>query len=68
MAKHDVRADTTPALQFPNVGKFPTVSALRTAISGSGVSASYPTATLEAMTKNDLIFVCRSHAIACVGL
>lgn len=69
MAKHDVNADTVPALPYPKTGaKFPTISALRTAIAGSAEAASYPTATLEAMTKNDLIYVCRLHGIACVGI
>lgn len=69
MAKHDVNADTLPALSYPKTGtKFPTISALRTAIAGSGVAASYPTEKLEAMTKNDLVYICRLHGIACVGI
>lgn len=70
MAKYDAKADVVPALTYPNTlsGKFPTIGALRTAIAGSAQAASYPTAKLEAMTKNDLIYICRLHGIACVGI
>lgn len=70
MAHHDPLNDITPVLTVQNVmlGKFPTIAALKAAISGSGVSASYPAAAMQTMTKNDLIFICKSHAIACVGL
>lgn len=46
----------------------PTIAALKAAISGSGVSASYPAATMMTMTKDDLIYICRTNAIAVAGL
>lgn len=68
MADFDVENDTTPKLPYAAVGYLPSIAALKTAISGSGVSASYPAATLRAMSKNDLIYVCRLHGIAVTGL
>jgi hypothetical protein len=71
MADFDIKNDVTPMLPFPSTnagGKFPTIAALRAAIAGSGVAASYPTATLLASTKNDLVFICRTHGIAVVGI
>lgn len=67
MPNLDLKNDITPALQFDKPST-PTVSALRAAIAGSGVAASYPTAFLDGATVNDLIYVCRQHGIAVVGL
>lgn len=68
MAQLDVNADTTPVLVNKKADTKPTISALRTAIEGSGVAASYPTAVLEASTKDDLIYICKTHSISVVGL
>lgn len=69
MANRDVNADAANPLKYRSTSHTsPTVAALKTAISGSGVSASYPAATLLAMTKNDLIYVCRQNGIAVAGL
>lgn len=69
MADFDVNADTRPALPYPNTGRAkPSISALKTAISGSGKASSYPTDRLNAATKNDLIYICRTEGISVVGL
>jgi len=62
MAQFDVVNDTVPKRLNNRVVK-PTISELRAAISGSGVAASYPTATLNSSTRNDLIRICRVHSI-----
>lgn len=46
----------------------PTIAALKAAIAGSGVSARYPAAMMFGATRNDLIYVCRVHAITVAGL
>jgi len=67
MPDFDPRADITP--QNPLVvNDKPTVAALKAAIAGSGVSASYPAAQLLAMTKNDLVAICVNNSIAVSGL
>lgn len=67
MAVNDPTYDYTPVLT--NRGdRGPSVTALRAAIAGSGVAASYPSRVLDAMTKDDLIFVCKTHSIAVTGL
>ena len=68
MANHDVKADVTPVLVNKKADTKPTIAALRAAIAGSGVSGSYPTAFLDAATKDDLIYVCKTHDISVVGL
>jgi hypothetical protein len=68
MANFDVKTDVTPVLVNKKADTKPTITDLRTAISGSGVSASYPTAFLNAATKDDLIYVCKTHGISVVGL
>jgi len=68
VADHDVKADTVPALKFTDTRVHPSIAELKAAISGSGVSASYPTAVLKAATKNDLIYICRVHNISVNGL
>jgi hypothetical protein len=68
MANFDVNADTTPVLSNKKADTKPTIAALRTAITGSGVSASYPTAFLDGATKDDLVYVCKTHGISVVGL
>lgn len=68
MAGFDPENDTVPALAYPGAGQKPSVATLRTAIAGSGVAASYPTARLETATKNDLVYICRVHSIAVAGL
>ena len=59
--------DYTPVL-VNRSDRGPSVAALKAAISGSGVSASYPAATMQTMTKDDLIFVCKTHSIAVTGM
>lgn len=68
MAQFDRNADTTPQMLNKRADTKPTVSALRTAIEGSGVAASYPTAVLETATKDDLVYICKTHNISVVGL
>jgi hypothetical protein len=68
MANFDQNADTTPQRLNKRANTKPTISDLRTAISGSGVSGSYPAAFLDAATKDDLIYVCKTHGISVVGL
>lgn len=68
MANFDVNADSTPVLVNKKADTKPTIDALRTAIAASGVSASYPTAFLNAATKDDLIYVAKTHNISVVGL
>jgi hypothetical protein len=71
MPDFDVKNDITPLMPFPSTtqgGRFPTIAALKAAISGSAVASSYPAATLQVATKNDLIFICRTHGIAVVGV
>lgn len=69
MVDFDQNADKVPAAPFPKTGqKHPTVAALKAVILGSGVAASYPAARLLTLTKNDLIFICRTHGISVVGL
>lgn len=68
MANFDVNADTTPVLSNKKADTKPTIAALRTAIEGSGVAASYPSAFLDGATKDDLVYVCKTHGISVVGL
>jgi len=69
MADFDVNTDTTPKQPFPSVSNVkPSIAALKTAISGSGVASSYPAAVLQAATKNDLIYICRTNNISVAGL
>ena len=68
MANFDVNADTTPVLSNKKADTKPTISALRTAIIGSAVADSYPAAFLDAATKDDLIYVAKTHNISVVGL
>lgn len=68
MANFDVNADSTPVLVNKKADTKPTIDALRTAIAGSGVSASYPAAFLNTATKDDLIYVAKTHNISVVGL
>ena len=68
MANFDVNADSTPVLVNKKADTKPTVAALRAAISGSAQSASYPAAVLNTATKDDLIYVAKTHGISVVGL
>jgi hypothetical protein len=68
MANFDVNADTTPVLSNKKADTKPTITALRAAIAGSDVSASYPAAFLNAATKDDLVYVAKTHGIEVVGL
>lgn len=61
MADKDVRVDTTPQLQFQ--AKPIAVSALKTAITGSGVASHYPASFLQSASKNDLLYVCKLEGI-----
>lgn len=67
MANFDYMNDTTPVNTFDHPS-LPVVSAMRSAIAGSAVSASYSSARLDAATKNDLVYICRVHNIAVAGL
>ena len=67
MANFDYVNDTTPVNVFDHPS-LPIVSAMRSAIAGSAVSASYPSALLDAATKNDLVYICRTHSISVAGL
>lgn len=67
MANHDVRNDTTPALQFDKPHK-PDVSALRTALLTVNGGNSYPAATLNTMTLNDMVYAARVHSLSVAGL
>lgn len=68
MANFDVNADSTPVLVNKKADTKPTVAALRAAIVASDYSASYPAAFLDAATKDDLIYVAKTHGISVVGL
>lgn len=68
MVNFDLKVDVTPNLPTEPVGYLPSVPALRTAIAGSSVSASYPSAILDAATKNDLVNIVRTHNISVTGL
>lgn len=68
MANFDVNADSTPVLVNKKADTKPTIAALRSAITGSDYSASYPAAFLDAATKDDLIYVAKTHGISVVGL
>ncbi len=68
MANFDVNADSTPVLVNKKADTKPTIAALRAAIAGSDYSASYPAAFLDAATKDDLVYVCKTHGISVVGL
>jgi hypothetical protein len=67
MANFDYVNDTTPVLTFDHPS-LPIISAMRTAIGASGVSSSYPSAVLDAATKNDLVYICRVNSISVAGL
>ena len=68
MANFDVNADVTPVLVNKKANTKPTIAALRAAIVASDYSASYPAAFLDAATKDDLIYVAKTHGISVVGL
>lgn len=68
MADFDTENDTLPKLPYAAVGYLPSTAALKAAISGSGVAASYPVSFMRTATKNDLIYVCRLHSITVTGL
>jgi hypothetical protein len=68
MAIGDVKHSLTPHNDNRTQNDHPSVGGLRTAISGSGVSASYPTAFLNTATKQDQIYVCILHGISVTGL
>lgn len=68
MPDFDVENDTLPKLPYAPVGYLPSIAALKAAISGSPQSASYPASFLRTATKNDLVYVCKLHAISVVGL
>jgi hypothetical protein len=68
MANFDVNADSTPVLVNKKADTKPTIAALRAAIAGDAVAASYPAAFLNTATKDDLIYVCKTHGISVVGL
>ncbi len=50
------------------LGGKPTVAELKAAIAGSAFAARYPASFMHSATKNDLVHVCRTHAIAVAGL
>jgi len=63
-----VNQNTTGAGKLVHRAGTPTVAQLKAAISGSGVAAKYPAASMMAATKNDLIYICRTEGIAVAGL
>lgn len=67
MANRDTASDPSNLLKYRRPVQ-PSVSALRTAIAGSGVSAKYPTKVLDASSKNDLIYICKQEGITVAGL
>lgn len=67
MADIDLKTDITPVNRNQKPTG-PTISALKTAITGSGAAASYPAATLQKLTRNDLVYICKLHGISVVGL
>jgi hypothetical protein len=64
MAGFDVRSSITPFNPLTNTRNAPTVAALKAAIAGSAVSASYPASVLSASSKLDLVNICRIHGIS----
>ena len=67
MADYDP-ANSNGGVRLVVLGGKPTIAALRTAISGSGVAAKYPTPFLNSATKNDQIYAARVEGIAVAGL
>ena len=67
MPDYDPANQSSP-VKLPVLGGKPTVAELKTAISGSGVSAKYPAAWMRTATKNDLIYACRTEGISVAGL
>lgn len=68
MPASDVKHSLTPHNDNRTQNDHPSVGGLRTAITGSAVASSYPTAFLNTATKQDLIYVCILHGISVVGL
>lgn len=66
MANYDVKNDVTPAQQW-DVSTLPAVSAMRTALNAHN-STSYSNDRLNTMTELDMIYACRVHGLAVVGL
>jgi hypothetical protein len=60
--------NTTGAGKLPNLGQKPTIAELTAAIAGSAHAAKYPAAHMRTASKNDLIYICRTHGIAVAGL
>lgn len=67
VANHDVLNDTTPLLQFKPISE-PTITELRTALLTVNGGNSYPAAVLNTMTRNDMIYAARVHALSVNGL
>lgn len=67
MPINDPVYDYTPVL-INRSDRGPSVAALRAAITGSGVAANYPSARLDVATKDDLIYICKTHNIAVTGM
>ena len=67
MADHDVRNVTTPANTYKRPSK-PTIADLRTALLTVNGGASYPAATLNTMTYNDMVYAARVHSLSVAGL
>lgn len=67
MANHDVYNDTTPQKKFKPISE-PTITELRTALLTVNGGNSYPAATLNTMTRNDMIYAAREHGLSVNGL
>ena len=64
MANYDVRNDTTPQMAYKKADEVPTITALRSALSGAG----YAAATMNTMTRNDMIYAARVGGLSVTGL
>jgi len=61
-------ANQNPGTRLVVLGGKPTVAELKAAITGSAFAARYPARFMHSATKDDLVFVCRTHGIAVAGL
>jgi hypothetical protein len=67
MANFDVNNDTTPSNKLTKPSA-PLISDLRTALLAFNGGLSYPAATLNTMSENDLVYAARAHGLTVAGL
>ena len=67
MADFDTQNDTTPVLTTARKGIKPTIAAMKAALTTFSAS-SYTADRLNAMTEDDLVYACKTHALTPVGL